>query len=152
MSRHTAETDCMPGVRGLELANVGLIECRPNPLVCQNIFVPETFGEEPQKDGRGSRFWTGFSSRKQRALARQYRVLHRIRVLVASQATDFCVAFPGRDDALQLIQRGGIPRLGKALGCRSWAISARGDRLRGWGERTRTRKCRFTKNAWPNSL
>jgi hypothetical protein len=33
----------MPGVRGLELANVGLIECRANPLVCQNIFVPETF-------------------------------------------------------------------------------------------------------------
>jgi hypothetical protein len=28
---------------GLELANVGLIECRPNPLVCQNIRVPETF-------------------------------------------------------------------------------------------------------------
>jgi nitrile hydratase subunit alpha len=23
-------------------------------LVCHNIFVPETFGEEPQKDGRGS--------------------------------------------------------------------------------------------------
>ena len=47
--------DSMAGVRGLELANVGLIECRPNPLVCQNIFVPETFAEEPQKDGRGSR-------------------------------------------------------------------------------------------------
>jgi hypothetical protein len=31
------------GVRGLELGNVGLIECRANPLVCQNIFVPETF-------------------------------------------------------------------------------------------------------------
>ena len=50
------ETDSVAGVRGLELANVGLIECRPNPLVCQNIFVPETFGEEPQKDGRGSRW------------------------------------------------------------------------------------------------
>jgi hypothetical protein len=48
--------DWLAGVRGLELTNVGLIECRPNPLVCRNIFVPETFGEEPQKDGRGSRW------------------------------------------------------------------------------------------------
>jgi hypothetical protein len=46
--------DPLAGVRGLELANVGLIERRPNPLVCQNIFVPESFGEEPQRDGRGS--------------------------------------------------------------------------------------------------
>jgi hypothetical protein len=42
------------GVRGLELGNVALIACRPNPLVRQNIFVPESFGEEPQRDGRGS--------------------------------------------------------------------------------------------------
>jgi hypothetical protein len=48
------ETDSVAGVRGLELANVRLIERRPNPLVCQNIFVPESFGEEPQRDGRGS--------------------------------------------------------------------------------------------------
>src|SRR5205823_3348412 len=37
---------------------VGLIECRPNPLVCQNIFVPETFGEEPAK--RRTRITLGF--------------------------------------------------------------------------------------------
>jgi hypothetical protein len=39
----------MAGVKGLELGNVGLIDCRPNPLVCQNICVPDSFGEEPQK-------------------------------------------------------------------------------------------------------
>jgi hypothetical protein len=49
----------MAGVRGLELGNVGLIECRPNPLVCQNIFVPESFGEKPESDGRGSRWGPG---------------------------------------------------------------------------------------------
>ena len=57
----------MAGVRGLELPNVGLIECRPNPLLWQNIFVPETtFGEEPQRDGCGSRWsvcaWSWTSS------------------------------------------------------------------------------------------
>jgi hypothetical protein len=40
----------------LELGNVGLIECAPNALVCQNIFVPESFGEGPQMDGCGSRW------------------------------------------------------------------------------------------------
>jgi hypothetical protein len=48
--------DSVAGVRGLELGNVGLIECAPNALVCQNIFVPESFGEGPQRDGRGSRW------------------------------------------------------------------------------------------------
>jgi hypothetical protein len=33
----------MAGVRGLELANVGLKNSRPNSLAFQNIFVPETF-------------------------------------------------------------------------------------------------------------
>src|SRR2546423_3603445 len=39
------ETDCVAERRGLELENVGLIDCQPNPLVCQNICVPESFGE-----------------------------------------------------------------------------------------------------------
>jgi hypothetical protein len=40
---HIAETDSVAGVRGLELANVGLKNSRPNSLAFQNIFVPETF-------------------------------------------------------------------------------------------------------------
>jgi hypothetical protein len=35
--------DSVAGVVGLELGNVALIEYRLKPLVCQNIFVPETF-------------------------------------------------------------------------------------------------------------
>src|SRR2546421_7094660 len=53
-SRGGGRSDCVAGVGGLELGNVGIVECGPNSLVCQNIFVPENFGEGPQRDGRGS--------------------------------------------------------------------------------------------------
>jgi hypothetical protein len=43
------------GVAGLELGNVGFLKSRPNSLVCQNIFVPETFGEELDADHAGGR-------------------------------------------------------------------------------------------------
>jgi aromatic ring hydroxylase len=45
--------DSVAGVRGLELGNVALIACRPNPLVRQNIFVPETFRVSPVTRQRG---------------------------------------------------------------------------------------------------
>jgi hypothetical protein len=47
------------GVRGLELGNVALQGAGPNSLVFQNIFVPESFGEKPENDGRGSRWGPG---------------------------------------------------------------------------------------------
>src|SRR5438477_8968039 len=50
------DADSLAGVRGLELANVALRRAGPNSLVSQNIFVPESFGEEPQRDGRGARW------------------------------------------------------------------------------------------------
>jgi len=43
---------CMAGVRGLELANVGLKNSRTNSLVFQNIFVPETFRENCERADR----------------------------------------------------------------------------------------------------
>jgi hypothetical protein len=50
------ETDYLAGVRGLELGNVVLRHAGPNSLVSQNIFVPQSFGQEPQRDRRGSRW------------------------------------------------------------------------------------------------
>jgi hypothetical protein len=41
--RLARETDSVAGVGGLELGNVGFIECAPNALVCQNILARETF-------------------------------------------------------------------------------------------------------------
>ena len=46
------ETDCMAGVRGLELANVALQTDGPNSLVFRNIFVPETFRENCERADR----------------------------------------------------------------------------------------------------
>jgi hypothetical protein len=46
------ETDCVAGVRGLELANVALQTDGQNSLVFQNIFVLETFRENCERADR----------------------------------------------------------------------------------------------------
>jgi hypothetical protein len=74
--------DSVAGVRGLELANVGLIEYRRNSLVFRNILVPETFRVSSATRQRGSALtsksviWARWSTRQSSTLMHRPRRHH----------------------------------------------------------------------------